>query len=212
MLTPKNKKAEHKEENNKTSKGRRYFRIGALFLFIAIIAGAFLLWRAFQNPAIGVIKTTSETALPTETAKITFDRFEGKYFSFHHTSDYSVREHKDVNVSGGVILESDFLATSSINSKKIAITVEDMIGRRMEDSANYNLRKINPKKYREEKFSAGGSDGIAFTAITSDVYEKVIFFFRQDYLAEISLIGPQLSDDSMDRELDDIAGSIQWKK
>ncbi len=207
----KNKKTKPQaEENIKTSKVRNYFWIGVIFLLFVAIGAIIFFWQLMQKPVSSVAHVVEAPVV--EDKKISFERFEGKHFSFHHTADYSIKSHQDVPDANQVILETAFLASSEVNSKKIAMTVENLSGRKMTDSTNYNLRKVFVDKYREEKFSVGEISGVAFTAIAIDTYEKVIFIPHENYLAEIALTGPAVTDGSMDAELEDVVRSIQWKQ
>jgi len=210
MLTEKNKKTEPQAESQQISSFKRYFWIGAIFLVIMAIGIAIFFWYFMQKPVSSVAHVVEAPVV--EDKKAVFERFEGKYFSFRHGGDYAVKNHQEEPDANKVILETAFLSSSETNSKKIAMTVENLSGRKMADSANYNLRKVYADKYLEEKFFAGEIAGVAFTATKSDIFEKVIFIPRENYLAEIALTGPLAADGSMEKELEDIVKSIQWKK
>jgi len=231
MPTSKSKK----EESRETFSFKRYFWIGAIFLLILAIGMIIFFWYLMQRPVTSVARRVETPVIADK--KAVFERFEGKYFSFRHSSDYAVKSHQDLPDANGVILETAFFSSSEVNSKKIALTIENLIGRKMENSANYNLCKVYADKYREEKFSAGEINGVAFTAIKADIFEKVIFIQhfskavadsggessdekaknnvvgetksagfipRENYLAVIALTEPATSDESMEKELEDI--------
>lgn len=231
------------ETSEKKSSSRRVIFVSAVFLLILVLGAVIYLWSFLQKPVSSVAHIVETPEAKKE--PVAFERFEGKFFSFRYAGTYDVKNHKEAPSAGGDILENALLLDASVNSKKIALTVESLQGRKMEDSANYNLRKAYPKKYRQEKFSAGEISGIAFTEIDSGIFGKVIFIQHfannsekenealandsanknnskrnqsagfiphENYLAEISLSGPLLSDGTMEKEFADIIESIQWKK
>ena len=201
--------SEEEKKEEKKSLSKCTILVGA-FCLLVVVGGIIYLLNFLQKPVSSVAHVVETPESKKE--PIAFERFEGKYLSFRYNGTYSVKTHEENFEAGGAILESAFLTDVSVNAKKIALTVESLQGRTMEDSANFNLRKTFPKKYRQEKFSTGEIFGVAFTEIDSGVFGKVLFLPRENYLVEISLGGPNLSDESMENEFADIIRSIQWKK
>jgi hypothetical protein len=203
---------EKKDNSEKIAPKKKWKIMGGIFLLL-LIGAIILIWLKMQQPIAGEVITTNSTpAEEREKAVPAFERFEGQYLSFRHRADYAVKAHNEAMPANGVIWETAFLATGEINSTRIALTVESLEKRKLEDTTGYNLRKMNPRKYREEKFFAGEFGGTAFTALESETYEKVVFLEHNNYLVAIALTGPNGSDAEKDQELKDIIQSIQWKK
>lgn len=202
---------EKKDNPEKVPPKKKWKIILGFFLLLLIIA-VILIWLKLRQPISGEIITTNLTPAEMEKAIPAFERFEGKYLSFRHSADYAVKSQEDAPAENGVIWETAFLATGEINSTKIALTVENLENRKITDATSYNMRKMNPEKYREEKFSAGEIKGTAFTASQAEIYEKVVFVERDNFLVAIALTGPNGSDEEKNQELEDIVQSIQWKK
>jgi hypothetical protein len=198
---------EKKEANPK--RWRRFFLIGLVTL---LIVAAYLAYLYSQGPGQGVILESKSETAAGETKTYGTKRFEGEYISFELSSAYEVKTHEVAQDKNKVFLENAFMTEDPSLAKKVALTIENLKGRTREDSANYNLRKISPKRFQEEKFDAEGIHGVAFTDKDSDLFEKTIFITEGNYLAEISLTALQPASDDLDRELGEIVGSLVWQK
>jgi len=194
------------------AKPKRWRRFLLLGLVLLIIGAVWLIYLYLQRPGQGVIvESKSETAASEETTYET-KQFDGEYVSFELSSAYEVKTHEVATDKKQIFLESAYLSEDPSLAKKIALTVENIKGRTLGDSANYNLRKINPKRFKEEKIETKGIHGVAFTDKDSDLFEKTIFIPQENYLAEISLTALQPASEDLDRELNEIAGSLIWRK
>lgn len=187
---------------------KNFWLIGFFILLSALAVVLIKLWSYWQKPVSGVAQVIDTPAASKK--QIEHTRFEGQYISFRHDSDYVVKTHNQNSNHDNVILEQVMLSEVA-TSKKIALTVQSLVGRTMEDSANYNLRKTHPKSYHEEKFETEKIKGVIFTA-KSDIYEKVVFIPKGKYLVEIALSTPLVDNDKLDNELEDIIGSIDFKQ
>lgn len=205
----KNKKDLENSGKQKISLWRYFLRFVFILVLILIIA-LILLWCLWQKPNSGAVHVL-ESPLETK-EQITFERFEGEYLSFHHNSFYKLRSHEKIPDKNSIFLESAFLSSSASGSRKIALTVENLVGRTITDSANYNLRKSNPKLYAIKEYEAGDVKGITFAGVGTASYEKVIFIPREKYLVELAFTASLSPDSSLDQEFEDIIKSIQWKK
>ena len=202
------------EKNNKTIEApqKKKWKLIILFFLLLLIIIIISLWLKLQQPISGEVRTANITPAEMEKTVPSFERFEGKYLSFRHSSDYVVKSHNDAESENGVVWETAFLPSRDINSTKIALTIESLENRKLTDVTGYNMRKMNPKKYREEKLVAGEFSGTAFTALEGDIYEKVVFLEHNNYLAAIALTGPLGSHEEKNQELKAITESIQWNK
>lgn len=203
---------EHIKQEKKETKPKRRRRFFLMSLILLIIAVAWLIYLYLQRPGQGVfLETKSETGIGLEKV-YEKKRFNGKYVSFEYSSSFEVKAHETNADENQVFLENAFLSEDPSLAKKIALTVENLQGRTLGDSANYNLRKIYPKRFQEEKFYSGNIRGVAFTDQDSDLFEKTVFISQGNYLAEISLTALRPASDDMDRELNEIVGSLIWQK
>lgn len=200
---------EPEKETTKPKHRRRFFMLSLAFL--AIVAAIFAYLYA-QRPGQGVIlESKLETAAGAKKA-YEKKKFEGKYVSFEYSSSFEIKTHETSANENQVFLETAFLSEDPSLAKKIALTVENLQGRTLEDSANYHLRKTYPKRFQEEKFNLENVHGTAFTDKDSELFEKTIFIPHENYLAEISLTALRPASNDLDRELNEIVGSLIWRK
>ncbi|MFA5994281.1 MAG: hypothetical protein WC823_04950 [Parcubacteria group bacterium] len=199
-------------ENLVNAKKKLIFYVNVM-ASVTVVAGMLLYFfydNLFQRPVSGEIKVQPSTKEDLTNAP--FERFEGIYFSFHYHPTYHVNfQEKDVAGDKG-ILERALLSQMGDQFKKIALTVDDMIGRDLTEVASYNLRKKLTARYSESKFVLGGMTGTAFISREENRFEKTIFIGHNKYLIEISFSGPLNSEREMEMEIADIMASIQWKK
>jgi hypothetical protein len=182
-----------------------------IFLLIIIIGiSGYFFWQQSQSPVSATI-TIKDVEQRSE-APVEFERFEGKYFSFSRNTVYIEKNHKVDFENKGTILENALFSTSEVNSKNIALTVENIAKRSMSDTGNYILRKNTPKIYQEEKFDIAETTGVAFTSKQNGIMEKVFFIPRGNYVAEIAFTGPINEEDAFTLEIEQVMKSIQWKK
>ncbi len=203
------KKKYSEEEKTKKPTRRFYLFILAVLLLIIIVVIVWL-WFYFQKPTETQVSFSSAPPALEKKEK-TYKRFDGRYVDFDYESDYEIKFHHKDPDKERVVLESAYLTSSVSETKKIALTVENLEGRTLAESANYNLRKTYAKKYQEEKYKAGGISGIVFSR-QEDLYEKVIFIPREEYIVEIALTSLFLSEkDKLDVELEKIIQSLDFK-
>lgn len=180
---------------------------------ISTIAVGFFFWRQMQKPTSGQIKVVAQTPVSVVPVDSALERFEGEYFSFAHDAKYLLKNHQKDFEKNGVLLETAFFAQQDVNSKKIAITVEDIKGRTMTDTGNFLMRQKTPKTYKEEKFEVESVKGISFETTTeSGFLEKVFFIPKGEYVAEFAFTQPITDDGSSELEMMTILKSVQWKK
>jgi hypothetical protein len=201
--------AEAEKKEAQPKRWRRFFLMSLILLIIVVV---WLIYLYLQRPGQGVILESKSETAAGETKTYGTKRFEGEYVSFEISSAYEVKTHDVASDINQVFLESAFFSEDPSLAKKIALTVENLKGRTLKDSANYNLRKGNPKRFQEEKFDWEGIHGVAFMDKDSDLFEKTIFISEENYLAEISLTALKPASDDLDKELDEIAGSLVWQK
>ncbi|NTW26927.1 MAG: hypothetical protein HGA36_01240 [Candidatus Moranbacteria bacterium] len=198
------------EQKSTFKKVRKYF---FWIILISTLVVGFFFWRQLQKPASGRIKMVTQAPASVIPVDGALERFEGEYFSFAHDAKYLLKNHRKDFENNGVILESAFFAQADVNSKKIAVTVEDIRGRGMADTGNFLLREKNPKVYAQEKFDINGAEGISFsTTNESGFLEKVFFIPKGEYVAEFAFTQPITEDGSSELEMTEILKSIQWKK
>ncbi len=204
------KKTNEAENPQKSGQKRRFWPIIIFFLAVISAATLYFIWLYFQNPSVSRNVRVTES-FPAEKQPEIFERFEGKYFSFRHNAKYILKRHADNPDQSNVILENAFFSQDEINSKKIAVMVENMENKNMEDSASYHMRETFSQQYEKEKFQIENIQGTAFARSGGDFFEKVVFIPRGGYLAEIALTAPLSSKNDLEKEMEDIVKSIQWK-
>lgn len=186
--------------------------MAALAFLLLSGAGIYFLFQHLNKPSIGNTRTLN-VEQPIIAEKLgENERFEGKYVSFAHLTSYKEKNHEIEQDEGKNVLERAFFSEGGINAKKIALTVEKLPGGNMEESANYNLRQAYPDRYKKEKFSQGETQGVAFSLSGQQSFEKVIFIQNGNLLAELALTSSFPSNDELDLEIENIAGSVIWKK
>jgi Cu/Ag efflux protein CusF len=183
-----------------------------LILVLLVVSGVIFLVIYANKPNVSKNIRVVEKNETKVSDKIEYERFESNYISFRHTNSYLLKSHGEAKKENDLILETAFFSDSSVNSKKIALTIENLQSRAMSDSANYNMRKKFTDKYEEEEIKIGDSVAIIFSLKGGDIFEKTIFVPRKEYLVELTLSSPVTSIDQLNAEFEDIIKSIQWKK
>lgn len=198
-----------KEKN----KSKKYHRpIIALVFFVLLGAGIYFIFALLKKPSVGNVRVLdAEQPLIAEKPGEN-ERFEGKYVSFAHLTSYKEKNHEIEQEEGKNVLERAFFSEGGINAKKIALTVEKLLGGNMEESANYKMRETYPDRYKKEKFSRGEVRGVAFSLSGQQSFEKVIFIQNGNLLTELALTSSLPPDDDLNLEIENVAGSMQWLK
>lgn len=205
------KKEAEVEKNGDKKKRRKLLMI--LFLAVVLVGATLFWWGYFmRQPVVGTICSGQGAEAKKVLEKEEFSRFEGKYLSFRHSSKYAVKEHNKETDANGVFLERAALADKGPYARKIFLTVESLIDRKIEDTGNYHFRQFHKKRFREEKVEKNGIAGTVFTDTESEFFEKTFFFARGEYLGEISFVAPRDDEKKLNAEWEDIIGSVQWKK
>jgi len=192
-------------------KNKKYFQAIILFLILAVIfVAGYFAWQYFQQPASGQIRQLENQENATS-EEITFERYEGEHFSFRHKMSYVLRESEKKPDANNIFLEKAFFSDNAVNAKKIVMQVENLSGRTIDDSANYNLRQKYPKRFKEEVFAYGEIKGKYFLDTESDLFEKTFFIKKENYLIELSFLAPKGAEEEFGSEIEDILKSVQFK-
>lgn len=190
---------------------------GAIIVFC--IAGYFA-WKMATAPSVGQItysgtdvaklsKAKGQAGVETEDSEK--KQFNGKYVSFSYDTSYAMKKHEDLTQKKENILETAYFSQTSINSSKIAVTIETMEGRKVEDFSAYVLRKSKPAEYAEGTYDFGKTKGVVFTGRTQGKYEKLYFITNGKYMAELAFSSTRSEIDQLDREVDALARGLQLK-
>ncbi len=197
------------KKNQKNTSSAKYLWALVAFLVISFLICCFLFWRKFQTPVSGKIIVLSSQTREDELPDRKF--FEGRYLSFDYHSKYDKKNHQTVPNKGGIILESAFFSSAEAISQKFAMTVEDLKGRKIEDSGNFNLRKKNQEEYQEDNFSIEDTQGTIFTLNGPEYFEKSFFIPKNDFLVEFTFTGPLSDSEQISSEAVNLLKSINWK-
>lgn len=206
MKIENNKRVAHVKEKKSKRSGWIIF----LIMSIILAVGVYFAWSYFQKPVYGEIKISQNADLASE--EVVFERFEGEYFSFHHDERYVVKSHNREFPPESTIVESAFLSQEQISAKKIAVTVEKLINRGMQDSGNYIMREKSKNLYIKENITSENEGIVIFAKKEDGFVEKDYFIPKKDYLLEIAFTGPIEDDVSFEAEIRDIIKSIQFKR
>ncbi|MDO8241291.1 MAG: hypothetical protein Q7T51_04920 [Candidatus Moranbacteria bacterium] len=189
---------------------RRYLWLVVVFLVVAVIGVVAFLIYFFNRPVSGT--SSVQKKIRSDIASVPFERFETKYLSFRHAASFLEKSHQVEPDAANVVLERALFSEMGANSKKIALTVENLVGRTMEDSGNYNFRASNSEKYQKEKFALGDLSGISFSSAGEGLFEKTFFIPRENFLVALAFSSPVRDDEEWNAEIENILRSIQWKK
>ncbi|MEI7891195.1 MAG: hypothetical protein WCI36_04495 [bacterium] len=208
MKQNKTKKVQKNNPKVESKKSRWTF----FWLFLAIISTSiYYAWNFFQTPVSGkiIVKTVADSQVEN---KVTFERFEGEYVSFHYNEKYSLKSHTSNKPEVGTILENAFFAQGDSTPKKIALTVESIEGRKMTDVGNYILRDKNSELYLKQNKVQDFPGAVSFASTKDGVFEEVFFIPRGQYLTELAFTGPIDENGDFEAEISDIIKSLQFKK
>lgn len=209
FLKNKNNGSGRMDENSKTHHiSRNIF----LFLLLAAISGAVIVYFYAQKPAQGIIKVAAQDQTTQNKQVDVLGVFTGKYLSFMYGSSYVLKSDNVTDGAGAVILEQAYLSENSAISQKIALTVRNLPTHNLDDCPDFQMRTLKPERYRKENFSLGDMSGTSFKVIDQGTFEKSFFLLHKDYLAIITLMAPALADEKLENEANSVIKSISWLK
>jgi len=188
---------------------KRYF---FLILLILLASGIVFAYRLTQKPAQGVILPSKQEDPLKKIAQEVPGSFLGKYVSFMYPNGYVEKSHEVADSDSAVILETVYVSQTSATSKKIALTVRSLPSGNLEDDPDYQMRELNPKKYKKESFAAGQVSGQSFVPADDGQFEKTFFIKHEGLLAIIAVTAPAMPDQTRNDEADGIAKSLEWVK
>lgn len=203
------KSAGQVSEKKKISFFKRFFWVSLVFVIAVAIT---VFWHLHNRPVLGVIHILpGENQTAAEIAPV-FERFEGDYISFGHDAKYIEKRHDSNAEAHSGAVESALLSEKSVNAKKIIMTINNLVGKTMQDNADYNLRKKYPKRYEEKRISFSGLEWTTFSSVEKGLTERIFFMARNSYLVEMTFTSSLQDDEKWDAEIEYVLKSIQWKK
>lgn len=189
-----------------------------VWISMAPVVVALGVWWYFHGEATGTIH---KGAVQTETKAIKDEkvRFNGKYLSFAHSSKYkptaseNAAEDKDaLKKEKSSFLDSVLLVSySSIFSKKLAMSVQELPSGNLEDNASYKMRLSKPSVYVKSTLTVNNENVDVFTS-DADVKEQGVFLRHNGIIVSVVLSSTNDSLENMRDELSTIVKSIEWKK
>ncbi len=204
---------ENSQNTEKTIKGKKHRKkYFFLTILILIVIPAYRFYRFTQKSAEGVIKTTTSNTEVVKLVENVPETFSGKYLTFMYGNKYVLKTHDDQTDASGIILERAYLSQIGAISQKIGLTVRNFPSRNFSDCPDYKMRELNSKKYKKETFSEGKVDGIVFVSADDDPFERTYFLLHNDYLAIIAVSAPAMPDETLNKEANQIAKSVEWLK
>jgi hypothetical protein len=198
------------KKSSKEKKGKKSLWTFFWLLAAIILVGIYFGWNFFQTPVSGEIKV-GKVVENEQANKITFERYESKYFSFHYDQKYVLKNSSKEPQPSGNILETAFFSQSENNSKKIALTVESLEDRQIGDVGNFIMRNKNSELYLKQKKSIQNVESFVFTSTRDGLFEKVFFIPSKSHLITLAFTSTDDKVEEFEAEISDIIGSLQFK-
>lgn len=187
-------------------------------VLIVLCIGGYFVWRFATAPSVGTITSSGDAAALKAAqskeigAEDSEDKvFNGKYVSFSYDKSYIMKSHEDLTQKKEKIIETAYFTQPSINSSKIAITIQDMTGRTLDDFSSYVLRKSKPDVYKSGKYDFGSAKGLTFSSLQEGKYERLYYISNGKYMAELVLSSTKPETKELDKEAEKLARVLKFK-
>lgn len=172
------------KESNGLSMWVRHKKAGFLLLMSVIIGCFFWAWWFMSRPVFGTVHVMPVVTVPDD--EITPERrlYKGKNMTFSYEGDY---DEKSSQVSqDGPILESVLLATTTLDGRKIAVTIANRGTDDLASDPSYQFRLNERNIYKQSSFAEGSYDGVMFEKNEAP-FEKNAFFSVQGVIVSVAL-------------------------
>ena len=209
---------EDEDEQEEDSRRGNIVRGAWTMVLVVLCVGGYFVWKFATTPSVGTITSSGNAA----TLKATQSKegeiedsedkvFNGKYVSFSYDKSYIMKSHEDLTQKKEGIIETAYFTQPSINSSKIAITIENMTGKTMDDLSSYVLRKSKPDVYKPSKYDFGSVKGLTFSSLQEGKYERLYYISNGKYMAELALSSTKPETKELDKEAEKLARVLKFK-
>lgn len=170
--------------SNRSSGWARHRMLWLLLLMSVVIGCLIWAWWFLSQPVFGTIQVMPEATAPANEKIIEKKLYQGKKMTFSYQGSY---DQKSSRVSiDGPILESILLANSTLDGRKIAVTVANRGTSDLMSDPSYQVRLNDRKTYRQSSFSVGSYEGEMFET-TEAPFEKTAFFSTHGLIVSMAL-------------------------
>ena len=186
-------------------KSRRYWWLVAVVV-LAGVAGAVMLWRTVQKPAVGLIQVAPSARASVAAVPTTYEQLKGQTFTAEYPSNFALAPMgARTNYTGtdNFVLASKPIATSD----HLAISVVSDTG--LVNFPAYHLRKLQPTVYTESVRQVG-TDTAHIMTKTADGFEETVFTEHQGWLSIVSLTSANDSLAAQQPVVDHVLSSWHW--
>ena len=194
------------EKPAKTKPWRLTKKKSLLLILGLLVLGAYLFIRSLNQPAQGVITTSSSpsaTGSPTQSWLVQ----RGKYVSFDYPSDFSAAP---ADKPSGVQLEIYKYVKNPWPFWYMSDAVSSLPSGNLSDDASYNLRLVSPAKYKHEKWDIDGSAVDVFS-YQGGGYEKTAFIAHSGNLLTVNINSADTeSSAKLDTIMKHVLDSVRW--
>lgn len=169
-----------------------------LALLCVALTGLGILWWYLTRPVYGTIHTG--VGEQNQVDKVPEKRlYQGNFVTFSHDGVYEERSHRIPKT--GPILESILLTASTIDGRKIAVTVANRGTSDLESDPSYQVR-VSDDAYERSSFSIASYHGVMFEK-KSAPYEKTAFFAVEGRIVTVS-VSALFTGDTLGSELESL--------
>ena len=187
---------------------KRNERIALAASIVLLLAAFFIYKNVVGKSAVGTVKyhplaqqATSSIATAQQVIA------QGNYIKFSYPSSF---RQIPTDIPKTPQLETFDFMTKSAPFWELAMGVSQLPGGNLRDDGSYNMRFLNPEKYKLEKLDINGQS-IAVFSDSSEGFAKAAFIQHSDMLLSVALTGSG-DTDTMQNQYKQILQSIEWVK
>lgn len=170
--------------NQSSHRERRRKRVFTVLFLITLVGLGYGLWWFLKQPVQGTIRAAVGGESTPQKKMSEKWLYQGKYITFSYEGSYEERSHQVFERPP--VLESVLLTASSLDGRKIAVTVANRGTDDLESDPSYQMRMSDQATYEQSSFKTSSFQGEMFTQSEAP-FEKTAFFTTRGLIVSVSL-------------------------
>ncbi len=186
-------------------RSKRFWVITAIFIVVLVLV--LLVAKNLTDPSEGVVIESKKSTAKVINREISV-RTDGKTVSFSRPAKF--KEMPTPELSSQDVEKFNYLNPETI-SQNLTIQIRKLPSGVLSNDSSYNLRKINPAKYKIETKEINGNTFVIFTDVDGG-YNKVAFTTKNGLEANIAITTSNASAvEDINKTFDKVLGRWEWR-